>query len=83
MPKHSKTCFAFNFWILALPLGEFVRNMNTSFGYVLLTLVGHGFCDGVRWGCALKIRTHECAPSVQLGHDFNTVNLLWFIIAFV
>ena len=57
--------------------------MNISFGYVLVTLIGHGFCGGVRWECALKIRAHERAPSPQLGHDLSTVNLLWFIIAFV
>ena len=83
MPKYSNTCFAYNFWILVLALGEFVRNVNISFGYVLFTLIGHGVCGGVRWECALKIRTHEHAPSPQLGHDLSTVNLLWFIIAFV
>ena len=25
MPKYSNTCFAYNFWILALALEEFVR----------------------------------------------------------
>ena len=83
MPKHSNTCFAYKFWILALALGEFVRNMDISFGYVLFTLIGNGFCGGVRWECALKIRTYERAPSPQLSHDLSIVNLLWFIIAFV
>ena len=76
MPKHSNTCFAYNFWILALALGEFVRNVNISFGYVLFTLIGHGFCGGVRWECALKIRTHERAPSPQL------VTILVFLICY-
>ena len=62
-------------------MGEFVRNMNISFVYVPFTLIGHGFCGGVLWGCALKIRTHKCALSPQFGHDLSTVNLLWFIIA--
>ena len=83
MPKHSKTCVALNFWILAFAQSEFIRNVNISFVYILFTLIGHGFCGGVRSGCALKIRTHECAPSPQLGHDLSIVNLLWFIIAFV
>ena len=83
MPKHSNTCFAYNFWILALALGEFVRNMNISFGYVLFSLIRHDFCGGMWWGFALKILTRGFAPSPQLAHDFSTVQLLWFIIAFV